>query len=383
MKPDTPRCFCTVLAAVLSLTIGGVLLPTLHAADPPTEPYTTADLLPGGIVDADGKTAYLQGKDGTLAAVDLEKGTDLWKTDASLTPLGFWGRRLVTAAAVKDKPDQIRLVVLDLAKDGKKLSESDPIDISGFRKGLHGNVLVRGYLDGDDLLLQWTAIWTTDTRQPNELPEYSRGLTRVNLKSGKAASLTEKETNALRPPLKLSAKLEEVLSKKPGPTTQFLNEGAWSSEPRRLFAGNRVGAIHRTQVEKEEKVILQTWDLRTGEDADTTVLLQRSFGLHFKETLDGRYVAFELTPPNAQPDKQSDAAYWDVFGVADKKRVGKVLFGWNSLGLGVSESRAFVLQSELNKDERNLVLKASDLRTEKLLWQRPSAGLGQFVKLSD
>src|SRR5262249_6306336 len=300
-----------------------------------------------------------------------------------LTPLGLWGRRLVTAAAVEDKPDQIRLVVLDLAKDGQKLSESGPIHISGLPKGLHGSGLVRGLLAGDHPLLPWTAVWTSGSRLPNEQPEYGRGLTRVNLKSGKAVTLTEKETTALRPPLKLSAKLEAALTNNPGQTTQFLNEGAWSSEPRRLIAGNRVGAIHREQVEKEEKVVLQTWDLRTGDHADTTMLLQRPFGLHFKEALDGRYVAFELTPPNARPGKQPAAAFWHVFGVAEKKRAGKVLVDGNSLALGVSGDRAFVFQDELDKDERNPVLKAYDLRTGKLLWQRPAAGPGQMVKLGE
>jgi hypothetical protein len=380
MKPEKFSRLCPLLAAVLALTTGGVLL---HAADPPTEPYVTADLLPGGIADADGKTAYLQGKDGVLAAVDLDKGTDLWKTEAVLTPLGLRGRRLVTAAAVKDKPSQIRIVVLDLTQDGKKLSESDPIDISGFRKGLQGIVLVRGFLDGDDLLLQWTAVWNRVPREPNELPVYGLGLTRVNLKSGKAVTLTEKEKNDLRPPLKLSAKLEEALTRNPGQRTQFLNEGAWSSEPRRLISGNRVGTIHREQVEKEEKVVLRTWDLRTGEDADTTVLLQRPFGLHFKEALDGRFVAFELTPPNTQRGKQPEAAFWDVFSVAEKKRVGKVPIDWNSTALGVSGDRAFVCQDELKQDECRSVLKAYDLRTGKLLWERPTVGPGQLVKLAE
>ena len=42
-----------------------------------------------------------------------------------------------------------------------------------------------------------------------------------------------------------------------------------------------------------------------------------------------------------------------------------------------------VVQDELNKDERNPVLKAYDLRTGKLLWQRPVAGPGQMVKLGE
>src|SRR5262249_22701787 len=153
--------------------------------------------------------------------------------------------------------------------------------------------------------------------------------------------------------------------------------------PRRLIAGNRVGAIHREQVDKEEKVVLQTWDLRTGEDADTTLLLQRPFGLHFKEALDGRHVAFEPTPPNVEPGKQPGAAVWHVVSVAEKKRVGKVLVDGNSLALGVSGDRAFVFQYELDKDERKPVLKAYDLRTGKLLWQRPAAGPGQMAKLGE
>src|SRR5262249_16742995 len=117
--------------------------------------------------------------------------------------------------------------------------------------------------------------------------------------------------------------------------------------------------------------------------SETTMLLQRPFGLHFKEAVDGRHVAFELTPPKAQPGKQPDAEFWDVFSVGEKKRVGKVLVDRNSLALGVSGDRAFVVQEELNKDERNLVLKAYDLRTGKQLWQKPTAGPGQMVKLGE
>src|SRR5262249_41573208 len=156
--------------------------------------------------------------------------------------------------------------------------------LSGYRKGMKGSVLATAYLDGDDLLLKWTAIWTKKSAEftPNEIPEFTSGLARVNLTTGKTAALGDKEKGSLRPPLRIGDKvtkqLKEITTTKP----QYFNQGAWSADPQFLFADNRVGVVSREHVGKTEKLSLQTWDVHTGDGHDTTPLLERPFGLHLR-----------------------------------------------------------------------------------------------------
>jgi hypothetical protein len=362
-----------------------VFLP-LHAAPKENEPYASAVLLPGGVADPDGNTGYLRDGKGRVEAVDLEKGRTLWKSDAAALPLITRGRRLVAATAIKDKPDRFRLIVLDLAREGKKVAESQEIELSGYRKGMKGSVLATAYLDGDELLLKWTAIWTKKSAEftPNEIPEFTSGLARVNLTTGKAAALGDKEKGSLRPPLRLGDKLTKQLKEITTTRRYFFNQNAWSKDPQFLIAGDRLGVVSREHLGETEKLSLQTWDVRTGDDHDTTPLLERAFGLRLCASDDGRYLFCQ----QAQPRREKEPVWWEVYGVRERKRVGKVSLDFDPrapdpLGAGVSGGRAFsaVDRPEADGSGRVMVLTAFELKTGKELWHRPAGPVAHVLAL--
>ena len=74
--------------------------------------------IPAGAADPNGTAFYVTNAKGTVEAVDLKTGETLWETDEAYRPLAVAGKKLIAQARVKDKPNAIRLVLLDLDNCG-------------------------------------------------------------------------------------------------------------------------------------------------------------------------------------------------------------------------------------------------------------------------
>src|SRR5229473_1044909 len=80
------------------------------AAPAPDRPDSV--VFPDGVADAAGKTAYVANAAGGIDAIDLAKGELLWDTKEATKPLALLGDKLLAQTPVKDKANQLRIIVL-------------------------------------------------------------------------------------------------------------------------------------------------------------------------------------------------------------------------------------------------------------------------------
>src|SRR4051794_496238 len=66
-----------------------------------------------GIASPDGKTAYVTGSDGKVEAIDLATGKAVWTFTDSSKPVALIGRRLAVLVPGGDKPNTVRIALLD------------------------------------------------------------------------------------------------------------------------------------------------------------------------------------------------------------------------------------------------------------------------------
>ena len=117
--------------------------------------------LPGGsVADPDGKVGFVPNTAGGIDALDLASGKLLWDTKEAPRPLLATADRLFAQAPIGGKANQVRFVVLDTTRKGKRLVESQPLSFPGWVSVsvAHGRSFgSTGRLDGDALLLIWQA----------------------------------------------------------------------------------------------------------------------------------------------------------------------------------------------------------------------------------
>jgi len=168
------------------------------AAPPPTgagdTPVAAVPLPGGGIADQSGNVGYFPNLSGGIDALDLANGKLLWSSKEAKRPLLATGNRLFAQAGV----DDMRVVVLDAANAGKRLSQSRPLKFLDWVSFGHepGRSLRTGArLEKDTLLLVWEAkAWYAVGAAPTpEIQEEARksatGAFRVDLKSGMVESV--------------------------------------------------------------------------------------------------------------------------------------------------------------------------------------------------
>jgi outer membrane protein assembly factor BamB len=337
------------------------------APDHSTGSYVVPISLPNGVADASGKVGYFIAAKGGLEAVDLATGRVLWKTEGAAYPLAVWGKDPVVAVRVKNRPNRLRILVL--GGDGAAIRETQELEITGHREGDTGQWVVRPFLDGDVLLLDWSISWNSADGLKGG---GSRGaaLSRVNLRTGQVAPVSDKEKATLRPPFTPGAWMAEELKGFPQDTL-FVRGAGWSSEPQRLLDGQRVGIVWRKRVGRDELLTLRTWDAATGKRPETTQLLQRVFGCHLRASADNRYLFFQHKEKSAPG--QLSRYTWEVYRVATGKHLGTFLHNAYTIEAGIAGDRVFVIEYKSNPDGSPAPpeLHAVDLKTGKLLWKRP------------
>ena len=135
-----------------------VLLLAASATCAETQP---ARQLPGpGVADPAGKTGFFPGVDGGINAVDLSNGKLLWHSKEATKPLLATADRLFSEKGVTGKPNQIRIVVLDLTKEGKRVLESEPVSLPDWvsvQVAYGRSYRSSSRLDGNMLLVSWEA----------------------------------------------------------------------------------------------------------------------------------------------------------------------------------------------------------------------------------
>jgi hypothetical protein len=118
---------------------------------------------PGGVADARGEHAYVDGASGGVEAIALSSGATAWRAATAFRPLALAGRRLLALTASR-RPNELRFVVLD-AGDGKVLATSPvyplPSWVSVAPAWAH-SFDCHAHVDGEQAIVVWhaTAAWS-------------------------------------------------------------------------------------------------------------------------------------------------------------------------------------------------------------------------------
>jgi hypothetical protein len=358
---------------LLTLLVTVLLLPSAVLAAPADNSAAPVPL-PGGVADPAGKTGYLANDKGGFDAVNLENGELLWDSKDAPRPLVAFDQFLVCQLPLADKPNQVRIVVLDVSQKGKRLLESDPVVFPDWVSvGLrHGRSFTsEGRIHKGELLLKWDAhaFYAGGAAPTPEIVKRAKmdasGVARVSLETGKAEQLEADKVPAEVAP-KLPRELEKVASQ------QYWTGRDWKTTP--FVAGNTVSALALNDTGGETaKLTLKRWELATGKELEAVELLKGK-SLWPQVSPDGRYVFVHQALVKEQLP-EGDYAWW-VFSLEDGKQVAKLPY---EQGLTtVLGPRAYFLVTGPRKGPPMGInaaqprqIKAVDLKTGKTEWERP------------
>jgi hypothetical protein len=357
---------------LVAIFVGGAVVLAAPAADRPASiPF------PDGIAASDGKTAFVINADGGIDALDLAKGELLWDTKEAVKPLALKGKLLMAQTFVKDKGNQLRLVVLDVDKKGKKQSESDLVIFPDWAvvaaTGQGSSFFTRARIDKDDLYLFWDAHrWyyggaapTPDILKAAKKDE--AGVARINLGAGKVEMLAKDKVPDLDP--KLPKELEKIESQ------QYWSGSDWLKKP--LIAGDKAVALAVKQDGDKQTLTLKRWDLSSGKELEAKELVKGK-SLWPQIGLDGKHVfVHQALVKEHLPD--GDYVFW-VFDLESGEQVAELPYETmeSPTVLGRRLYYAVVKPAKgggpgFGVMEQPRALKAVDLKTGKVDWERPLA----------
>jgi hypothetical protein len=335
---------------------------------------------PDGVADAAGKVAFIANATGGIDAVDLAKGELLWDSKEASKPLALSGDNLLAQIGVKDKANQARIVVLDVTRRGKKVSESEAIvlpDWVSLGKHHGRSFFSTGRMVKRDLLYYWNAdAWYAGGAAPPEILERLKkdqsGVARVNVETGKVEMLANDDVPNIDP--KLPKELEKVASR------QYWTGTHWLTNP--LIAGEKVAALSMTQDGDKQTLTLKRWEQATGKELKDTELLQGK-ALWPQVTLDGKHLLVHQALVKEELP-EGDYAWW-LFSLESGERIAKVphVDLQNPVVFGprvcFTENKPMKVLDAGGEQER--LLRVMDLKTGKIEWERPVASIWVLPRL--
>ncbi|HKB34973.1 MAG TPA: hypothetical protein VKD72_00875, partial [Gemmataceae bacterium] len=283
--------FLSVIALCLS--------PAWVGAATTAPPVVSPILLPHGITCEDGALGFLVNRKGAIDAVNLATGEVLWSTDFAARPLVAFEKRLAVEVLDGQKPNVLRVAVLDATRKGKRLLLSDPITFPGWvalQLAYGRSFTSSARIHKGELLLSWEAHAFNDgNSQRAETKQAIRrdasGLARVDLQSG-AVRMTDPE-----PPAEGLVKVHRELTRKKAPN--YWNGRDWAIDPL-IVADTLVRPWWEQADDGRLRVRLKRWDLATGESRDSVDLF-RGTKLRPAVTLDGQHLLVHSPPTQPSP----------------------------------------------------------------------------------
>jgi hypothetical protein len=385
--------------AVLTLAVG----PLGAAPSPSGRAGPSCWSVSWGVIDGSGRRAFLANATGGIDALDLATGKVLWSTPEVSRPLAVFAGLLL--ASVPDRDDTLRVLVLNWA--GKCLLRSDPVippelgppaagrggprggrggrgggggppgggGLPGGPGGSRGRrprafpptALVR---DGE-LHLFWMprfrgrgGPWAgADGAPPRRRGPTVAGAVAVDLKTGKIRSLEVDKVPAPDTP-PLPARAEKGI-------TQLLEDE--TVELKRLLVTPRCAAVVAATALPDEsyRVELRRWDARTGKALPRLKLLEGE-EVRLVASLDGLSFLVGRAP---RPDEPRTGRVWSAYATATGKKLATFASLSGTTLLTVLGRRAFLVEREgrpsADGPPPSATLRAVDLRTGKVLWERP------------
>ncbi len=366
------------------------------------EPAAGSVALPAGLTDAARRTGFFSNASGGIDAVDLTTGELRWRNSEAERPLLLDGGRLYAQAGTRR--NRLRVLALDLARKGEVVFESDAVVFPGWV--VTGEAPGRSFaahwrLNDNRLELAWEAEAWSDGggRSPGlafPVHKHADGLVRIDLDSGQAeqertaARPTAKGETTLPPPA-VAKHLEKKALRWTGRAGPFflaveLTEVDRSEALLKIAAAAKAGpdafaaATAQSKEKPQSRLVLWAWGSQSGLPALQQELL-RGRRLVVQTTLDGRYLCVRDALPS--PDEMvasqvRENGAWSLYSTLGKP-LGRVPYAAGTESLAVVGHRAYCVvagpvRGPLDRaTERPRTLRAIDLKSGQLVWERPVA----------
>ncbi len=327
--------------------------------------------LPGGLADAAGRTGYLSSATQGIEAVDLLTGDVLWSSQEAEIPLLIANDHLYAQAGTKR--NRLRVLAYDLTRKGEVVLESDPVvfpdwvvtaDVPGrsFKSTWH--------LERDYLVLCWQArAWYQGKTKPTPAMDAAArkqvdGMVRIHLRTGQVVHFP--------------AEAPGVSFAVPVPHKDL--------EKKSLRWQGQVNDEYKVVVQEEEgdhqKLLLLTWNrlgAKVGEPRELFVG-RRPMVL---PSMDERILCIReaIPSPDQRVVNEERTKYaWSLFSLETGATVARVAYETSTQAMTVVGPRLFVQQSGPIRGSLaeaaipTRTIKAIDLKTGRILWQRGIAG---------
>lgn len=315
-------------------------------------------LLPSGVADLAGRTGFLANANRGIDAIDLVTGELVWQTSAAQRPLIASGDRIYAYTLGKD--NHFRIMAFDVGHKGAVVFESAPLTLPSWvvtTEGPGRSLILRCRLEKDHLMLAWDAKTSPPGVKGGDRL-HAAGSFDVDLTTGKAKELPA-EPAAARPPVELDKLVVR-----------------WQG-----WVGNNFKALVLEEEETQQKLLLRTWD-KAGNAVGPPRELLRGQRLLVQPTVDELFLC--IRDASASPDNRVEAdrlrSGWTIFAVDSGEAVEHAPFVPGTQATSVQGSRHFVLVAGQVRGaiDRPFMhprsLQAIDLKTGKLLWERPVEG---------
>ena len=322
-------------------------------------------LLPCGVADPGGRTGFVANAHGGIDAVDLATGDLLWDVDGAKRPALAVDDRLYAWAPVDG--NGLRVVAFDRAQGGRRLLESEPVtfpDWVSVEQAPGRSFTTRWRLDRGRLILDWEAqAWYSGPHATPQAEADARrraeGQVRIDVATGKVETAAAEKPAAAPPPPK---DLEKAVVRWQGAT------------------GGGGAALVLEEADGRQKLSLWLWDAGKVSPPRELLTGKRLLAL---PTVDERLLCLRDASPS--PDEGAGPGDrgrygWSLFFADSGERLAQAPYDAGTEGVAVVGQRAFFLVAGSFKGpiDRPFVrprgLKAFDLRTGKMLWERPVEG---------
>src|SRR5262249_6752274 len=118
--------------------------------------------IPGGVVDAEWKRAFIPGPEGQVEAIDLKTGKTLFASASRAIPLMVDGDRVYVLAASRDLEEGkcvVRVLAMNIAAQGRYEFASKPLPMPEWVADNKANCMAgHASVTNGKLLLEWKAL---------------------------------------------------------------------------------------------------------------------------------------------------------------------------------------------------------------------------------
>jgi hypothetical protein len=359
--------------------------PSLHGSS------TTVGSLPKCVIDPSTEKLYVANPAGGIDALNQATGQCLWSTGAASVPLALSGG--ILAAQASAEGPSLKVAVLDVTREGKLLSVSDPVvfpDWVSVPPALGKSFQAEGRIEEGDLLLEWEANSryargippsgpTGRGRDPEDpFKKDAAGVARISLKTGSVSMLPPDKPLPI-PAVRLPKELLHCSVEASLP--QRTRDGLVISGD--ILVGleiQRTGepAPPRKQATAKETLshlLLRRWKLADGEPLEPVEL---SSGVSFSATLLPREGYILVSPATQEPVPAENC--FQVLSLQSGRPVGQFPNLSHLRGRAVVGTRAYAIVEDTRVRGNGPVhtfprtLKAFDLESARPLWERAIAG---------